>query len=294
MKIKRPNPTQRPVVRKLPPKLKISASIARSRSARVQDDDDDYYDAPEPNMKLSHAFVVVLVLHVIAVGGVFAFNSIKSNQRPNVIAEAIAPTPASDSASETVAAPPSGMVAPPSPVASAKTNEPSATTTRIPEKPLTAPTVAASNGTTHEVKSGETLTRIASQYGVSVVALQEANAIEDPTKIRIGTLLVIPTTAKTTAPAPVAVQSTITPATPKSADPVAAAPKPAPASAPATTTASAGIKDSGEIYEVAKGDNPVSIARKLNVSYSDLLALNNIDDPRRLQIGQKLKVPASN
>ena len=31
-------------------------------------------------MRLSHAFVVVLVLHVIAVAGVFAFNSIKARQ----------------------------------------------------------------------------------------------------------------------------------------------------------------------------------------------------------------------
>ena len=49
--------------------------------------------------------------------------------------------------------------------------------------------------------------------------------------------------------------------------------------------------DSGKPYVVAKGDNPVSIARKLKVSYDDLLALNHIDDPRKLQIGQKLLVP---
>ena len=31
-------------------------------------------------MKFSHALMVVLALHVIAVGGVFAFNSIKAGQ----------------------------------------------------------------------------------------------------------------------------------------------------------------------------------------------------------------------
>ena len=40
-----------------------------------------------------------------------------------------------------------------------------------------------------------------------------------------------------------------------------------------------------------KGDNPVGIAKKLKVSYNDLIALNHIDDPRKLQIGQKLLVP---
>ena len=42
-----------------------------------------------------------------------------------------------------------------------------------------------------------------------------------------------------------------------------------------------------------KGDNPVGIAKKLKVSYSDLIALNHIDDPRKLQIGQKLLSPRS-
>ena len=44
-------------------------------------------------------------------------------------------------------------------------------------------------------------------------------------------------------------------------------------------------------YTVAKGDNPASIARKFKVSYDDLLALNHIDDPRKLKIGQKLLIP---
>jgi LysM repeat protein len=42
---------------------------------------------------------------------------------------------------------------------------------------------------------------------------------------------------------------------------------------------------------VAKGDNPVTIAKKLKVPYDDLLALNHIDDPHKLQIGQKLLIP---
>ncbi len=49
----------------------------------------------------------------------------------------------------------------------------------------------------------------------------------------------------------------------------------------------------GNFYIVAKGDNPVKIAKKLKVSESDLLAANHIDDPRKLQIGQKLIVPKS-
>src|SRR5205085_5746032 len=54
---------------------------------------------------------------------------------------------------------------------------------------------------------------------------------------------------------------------------------------------SGGPGDSGKTYTVGKGDNPVAIAKKLKVSYDELLALNHISDPRKLQIGQKLLVP---
>jgi LysM repeat protein len=49
--------------------------------------------------------------------------------------------------------------------------------------------------------------------------------------------------------------------------------------------------DASKVYVVAKGDNPVTIAKKLKVSYDELLALNHIDDPKKLQIGQKLLIP---
>ena len=36
----------------------------------------------------------------------------------------------------------------------------------------------------------------------------------------------------------------------------------------------------------------MAIARRLGVSYDELIKLNKIDDPKKLQIGQVLKVPA--
>jgi LysM repeat protein len=50
--------------------------------------------------------------------------------------------------------------------------------------------------------------------------------------------------------------------------------------------------DAGKVYVVVKGDNPVTIAKKFKVPYDDLVALNHIDDPRKLQIGQKLLIPS--
>ena len=77
-----------------------------------------------------------------------------------------------------------------------------------------------------------------------------------------------------------------------SADTKPLAPAPNSSTAPKTGTKSPPkVADSGKVYVVAKGDNPVTIARKFKVSYDDLLALNHIDDPRKLKIGQKLLIP---
>ncbi len=242
-----------------PSRIKLRAAIARSPSRASADD--DYGDEPEPNMKLSHAFVVVLVLHVIAVAGVFAFNTIKARQS-GVWAEAAVETPKTADAvppAEPAPAQRALTAAPEAPAPAAKPAQP-----------------AGAAGRTHEIRPGDTLTRIASLHGISVGALQQANAITDPTKIRIGDVLKIPAASAA--------------AIAEKAPPPAAPLKPAVAKAESAAPAS---KAAGKTYEVVKGDNPVSIAKRLKVSYDELMALNAITDPRKLQIGQKLKVPAS-
>lgn len=51
------------------------------------------------------------------------------------------------------------------------------------------------------------------------------------------------------------------------------------------------IVSSGKTYIVKRGDNPVTIAKKLKVPYDNLISLNHIEDPRKLKIGQKLLIP---
>src|SRR6266702_7659563 len=79
MKMKIPSLTLR--------RKKLRAATARrsaSGSAGM-----DYGEMSEPNMKLSRALLIVLVLHVVAVSGIIAFNAIKTRQG------SIAPAPAS-------------------------------------------------------------------------------------------------------------------------------------------------------------------------------------------------------
>ena len=152
---------------------KLRATAVR-RPLRIGAATADYDDLSEPSMKLSRALLIVLLLHVVAVAGIIAFNAIKTRQ------------PAFSSA-------------------------PSTTSVEATPPETKAPSATAANSTASAKVS----------------------------------------------------------------------PKPQPK-----------VSDSGKTYVVAKGDNPVTIAKKFKVPYDDLVALNHIDDPRKLKIGQKLSIPA--
>ncbi len=173
-------------------KKKLRASTARRSIAAS--DEMDYEEMSEPNMKLSRALLIVLVLHVVAVAGIIAFNTIKSRQG------AFPPPKASSTSVKTGAA---------------------------------SPTTAKIDSAAAALENEGTITASAKP------PIKDAPAIET-TKI--------------------------------------------PRALPAAS-------ESGNFYVVAKGDNPVKIAKKLKVSENDLLAVNHIDDPRKLQIGQKLIIP---
>lgn len=175
------------IPRLLKPKKTLSATARRAAATAAGMDFDSI---PEPNMKLSRALLIVLLLHVVAVSGIIAFNAIKTREHPFV--PPVSEEPEKKSAERTGTA-----------------NHPVGEKTR-------AATAQSPNTNHAEVK-----------------------------------------------PAHPAVN-------------VEHAKKPA---------------SSGKTYIVKKGENPVTIARKLKVSYSELVALNHIEDPRKLQIGQKLLVP---
>ena len=61
------------------PVKKLTAATARRASAASAGM--DFEGIPEPNMKLSRALLVVLLLHVVAVSGIIAFNAIKTRER---------------------------------------------------------------------------------------------------------------------------------------------------------------------------------------------------------------------
>jgi LysM repeat protein len=291
-----------------PPAESLRAKVSANAEAY---DAEDYEVEEEPSMKFSHALIVVLALHVIAVGGVFAFNSIKAGQ-----ATASTKSPLKE---ETVPPP-------------AQTSAPK-------QAPPREEAVAGWSGKTYTVQAGDTLNRIASVYKTNVEAIEKENGITSHSMIRVGQILKIPasngvagksesskpadpaavakhaflaakTDAAKTAPTaakadagnsqqiagkPESAKSPAVTAKADNANPPqapAATPKPANAQASPKKPDSLASPEDADVYTVAKGDNPYSIAKKLHVSYSELLALNEIKDPTRVQIGQKLKIPA--
>ena len=56
-------------------KKKLQAATRTAPRAAMGD-----YDAEEPTTKLSSAFFVVFILHVVAIGGIYAFNGIKASR----------------------------------------------------------------------------------------------------------------------------------------------------------------------------------------------------------------------
>jgi LysM repeat protein len=199
---------------------------------------DDYEE--EPTTKLSTAFVVVLVLHLVAVGGIYAFHSIKAKRREadgTAITASVNPQKEAAAKAEPAAKPPV----------------------------VGAPTAQAS---------------VAPAVGQAAAALVAKAAVAQALeKAPAGPSAVVPQPAK---PAPMVAGST------NATQAAAPATAKAPAGAPAH---GASGEATAKTYTVQKGDNPVAIAKRMGVNYDELLKINGVDDPKRLKIGQVLKLP---
>jgi len=241
-------------------KKRLQASAAAARPARRATDD---WDEEEPTTKLSSAFVVVLILHVVAVGGIYAFNSIKASRKDHDLASQ--PAEQTAPASAKVAA---NDVPAPAPVHQSQASAPA-----HPVEAAPAPVVPAASkiatGRSYTVKAGDNLTKISIAYSVTSADIMEANHLKEGTLLHPGQTLTIPaakTASKTTPDAHKA------DATPRQAE-----------VQPTATTPG--------YYVVKKGDTPTSIARSYGLTTEELMKANKAIDPKKLQPGQTLRVP---
>ncbi len=116
--------------------------------------------------------------------------------------------------------------------------------------------IAQAADDTYMVQRGDSLTQIASRFGISVEALAKANGIVNVNYIYAGQTLTIP--GKNTAPS-----------------------KPAPT--PATT--------GQQGYIVQRGDNLSAIAERYGVSVVELASANGISVMDYIYVGQNLRIP---
>ncbi|MDR0693124.1 MAG: LysM peptidoglycan-binding domain-containing protein [Puniceicoccales bacterium] len=124
----------------------------------------------------------------------------------------------------------------------------------------------------YTVKPGDNLTLIAKHFGVKQAALQEANGIDNPNKLRAGQKLIIPGKA--------AVAS-------DEANGLRERKNNALVLPPQKTSKTS----SGNLYVIKSGDTIDKIARDLEVEKADLVKLNNLENNSSLQEGRKLLIP---
>ena len=326
---------------------------ARAATMNSAEEYDDY--GPEPNMKLSHAFLVVLMLHVIAVAGLYAFNSMKAGKVPVAKVAKAAPSgpveqPPENQGGSTGGSgqkPPSEVKTPlvakvaeapkatkPAPstakgaeVAVSENNAGSthgllasargmlakvagvgvaatgvskagaqspATETSNAVNPAEGAAETTSANKTYIVRAGDTMTRIASSLGVAIPDLEKINGMTEKSVIQVGQVLKVPekAIAQAAAGAATGVNNVAESAT-KIPGAVASAVN---GVASASTNASAPADATGAPmteYTVVKGDNPYKIAKKFKITPDELMKANGITDPKKIQIGQQLKIPAA-
>jgi len=218
------------------PRKQLRAAAPRAAGKYSEDE----YLVEEPNVKLSRAFVVVLLLHVVAVGGIFAFSALKDRQQANG-------SPKTEGGKPVIG--------------------PSVT------KPNNRESASSSSGT-YKVRTGDTLAGVAAQFGLNARDLEQANSIRSNAPLVVGRELIIPE-KPTTRSVSSDVQKLLETKDNKT-----------------SSSSASGTAEAEKYYVIQRGDTPASIAKKLKVNSADLLKTNNIDDPRKLQIGQRLQIPS--
>jgi len=263
---------------------------------------------------MSHVFLIVLALHVLIIGGAFAFHWFRAESADKMAAAQEQAEPrkiaaaAPGEAEEAEEAEP-GLMSEPvvdssiepgvqqhqmavkmrgAPVLRDDEAVPAPDIENMqpmvaaPAKPAPVPQVAtaekqaapaAGGSGVYAVAKGDTLHKIARQHGVSVTAILQANGLNSD-MLKIGQKLQIPGASAKAAPAAQVASSAPAPVKPQAQAPAAQA------------------QGSEKVYVVVKGDTLVKIARKYGTTAENLMQANNISDPSRLGIGQKLILPS--
>lgn len=176
----------------------------------------------------------------------------------------------------------------------------------------------AKSAKAYVVQSGDTMFAIAKRFNVTAAALAEENDLKTGAAIKKGQKLLLPEgfkdkgPIKTTQVIPSAPSTTVaevepTPTAPRPTTPAATSPRPArqvaaeetsePATTSTTTLSVTGsvvtVAGPRQIHTVKSGDTLTAIARKFDMSVSELAEANKLDTDKPLKLGVKIKGPAT-
>ncbi|MEX2581062.1 MAG: LysM peptidoglycan-binding domain-containing protein [Verrucomicrobiales bacterium] len=124
------------------------------------------------------------------------------------------------------------------------------------------------------VQSGDNPWTIAKEHGITLEQLLAANKIEDAKRLKIGDVLNLP----------LGIES-------KNEVVEAAAEENSEEAETATAAAEPREGDDWELYTVKQGDNPWTIAKRLEVEHQAIVKLNKGRDFQKLKVGEEIKVP---
>ena len=151
--------------------------------------------------------------------------------------------------------------------------EGSTATVTAPSPDTYQPTSFNQGSTEYMVKRGDSLSKIANQFDTSVRAIKAANGLSSDL-IRVGDKLVVPDSSSSTG----------------TSSAMTAAPSD---SISSSSTAPSFSASGARTHTVKSGEYPGKIASQYDMTTDELLALNGITDPRKLQVGKVLKVSGS-
>ena len=151
--------------------------------------------------------------------------------------------------------------------------EGSTATVTAPSPDTYQPTSFNQGSTEYMVKRGDSLSKIANQFDTSVRAIKAANGLSSDL-IRVGDKLVVPVSSSSTG--------------------TSSAMSPVPSDSISSSSTAPSFSASGaRTHTVKSGEYPGKIASQYDMTTDELLALNGITDPRKLQVGKVLKVSGS-
>lgn len=285
-------------------KLSLRERLTRRKTHRLAAhvSREDQWDYDVPNIRLSRAFVVVVVLHIVAVGGILVFEVLKPDGRGSLPLSGGVDLAAADSGALNYVIP-EGV----------KVDDPRVEGLEV-----------------YIVRAGDTVTSISGKYGVVQETIERQNGLDRGGRIFPGKRLFIPKDdtilsepqiglvaatnpggasagtlnqavaepqqSQRTVPVPLQQQPEIAalpeppaPGAERARYAVTETPTPPPA-APAPVRPVSG--QSGGSHVLARGETPYGIARRYSVNVNQLLKVNGISDPTTIKIGRALKIPS--